>query len=312
MAILITGGAGFLGSALAASFIERGEKVVVFGRSLQPSKDDAQKLVKVRGDISSFHEVLNVVKDHKVENIIHLAAMLTVPSEANPWASVDTNAMGAYNLLEAARLFGVKKFLISSSMGAFTADAEGVVTDDMQQRPSTIYGVCKVFAELLGLYYQKKFGLDFRGLRLPQIVGPGAKTFSLGQFTPWSIEAAIKGEPFEVWVPEDFVQPMAYIKDVLKCYLTLYDAPAEKLQTRVYNMGQITPPPTAGQVVEEVKKYYPNARITFKPDPALAATLASNPRIFKNDKAEKEWGWKFSYSLAGMVKDFIEEYKKSH
>jgi nucleoside-diphosphate-sugar epimerase len=310
MAILITGGGGFMGSHLVSAFMGRGEKVVVFNRSADLSAPaDPDRLVRVRGDISNWHDVLNVVKDHHIENILHLAAMLSQPSEANPWASINTNAMGAYNVLEAARLFGVKKVVMTSSMAVYGATNETVATEDTLQRPTNIYGCCKVFAELLGLYYHRKFGIDFRGIRAPQIVGPGVKTRSLGQFTPWLIEAAIKGEPFEVWVPEDFVQPMLYIKDVIRSFVMLYDAPEERMTTRIYNMGQITPPPTVRELVDEVTKYFPDARISFEPDPAIVPLLKNIPRIFSNDRATEEWGWRPSYSLGDMVRDFIAEFK---
>jgi threonine 3-dehydrogenase len=311
MAILVTGGSGFMGSNLVSTFLERGEKVVLFSRSLTPTEGTgADGTVRVRGDVADWHDVLNVVRDHHIEQIAHLAAMLTVPSEANPWASINTNAIGMYNVLEAARLFGVKKVVMTSSMGSYGVTADTVVTEETAQRPTTIYGCCKVFAELTGMYYHQKFGIDFRGIRVPHIVGPGAKTPSLGQFAPWLIEAAVKGEPFEVWVPEDFVLPMLYVKDVVKAFVGLFDAPEEKMASRMYNMGQITPPPTAGELVAEVKKHFPEARITFKPDAAAGAVLKSVPKVFGGDKAEREWGWKFSYSLSAMVEDFVREVRK--
>lgn len=313
MTILITGGSGFMGSNLVSTFLERGEKVILFSRSLNPTSGaGTDKLVRVRGDVASLHDVLNVVKEHGVEQIAHLAAMLTVPSEANPWASINTNALGMYNVLEAARLFGVKRVVMTSSMGSYNVTADTVVTEETAQRPKTIYGCCKVFAELVGMYYHEKFGLDFRGIRVPHIVGPGAKTASLGQFAPWLIEAAVKGEPFEVWVPESFILPMLYVKDVVRAFVELFDAPEAKMLSRMYNMGQITPAPTAGELVAEVRKHFPEARITFKPDPSAAAVLNTVPKTFKSDKAEKEWGWKFSYSLPAMVTDFIEEVKKAN
>lgn len=310
MAILVTGGSGFMGSSLVSAFVGRGEKVVLFSRSLKPGEEAGGRIVRVRGDVANWHDVLNVVRDHKVDRIAHLAALLTVPSEANPWASINTNAIGMYNVLEAARLFDARKVVMTSSMGSYGVTADTVVTEETPQRPSTIYGCCKVFAELIGMYYHGKFGIDFRGIRVPHIVGPGATTMSLGQFAPWLIEAAVKGEPFEVWVPEDFVLPMLYVKDVVRAFIELFDAPEEKMVSRMYNMGQITPPPTAGQLAAEVKKHFPDARITFKPDPAAAAVLKTVPKTFGGDRAEKEWGWKLAYSLQAMVEDFIGEVKR--
>ena len=310
MSILITGGGGFMGSHLVSTFLDRGENVVLFSRSLTPTHEGGSGgLVRVRGDVGSWHEVLNVVRDFHVDRIAHLAALLTMPSEENPWASINTNAIGMYNVLEAARLFGVKKVVMTSSMGAYNVTADTIVTEETAERPVTIYGCCKVFAELIGLYYHNRFGVDFRGIRVPHIVGPGAKSPSLGQYAPWLIEAVFKGDPFEVWVPEEFILPMLYVKDVIRAFVELFDAPEERVVSRMYNMGQIFPAPTAKELVDEVKKHFPEARITFKPIPRALSVMDTIPKRFASDRAEKEWGWRPSYSLAAMVADFIEELK---
>ncbi|MCX8022356.1 MAG: NAD(P)-dependent oxidoreductase [Syntrophorhabdaceae bacterium] len=311
MAILITGGAGFLGSKIAEYYLKRGEEVVVFSRSAGPNHKGAIKgVVYERGDIKSWHEVLNVLKRYRIKSIFHLAAMLTLPSEENPWASIETNAVGTYNILEGARLFDVKKVIFSSSIGTYGVSEDTVVDEDTPQRPANIYGCCKVFGEHLGLYYHRRFDIDFRGLRVPQIVGPGVKTPGIGQYIPWLIEAAIKGEPFDVWVPEDFIQPMLYVKDVVRGFVMLHDAREDTVGNRVYNMGQITPAPKAKELVQEVKKHLPQADIRFKPDPSLLPILKTIPKDFRGEKARVDWGWYPEYGLEDMVSDFIEEYKR--
>ena len=133
-----------------------------------------------------------------------------------------------------------------------------------------------------------------------------------GQYNPWLIEAAIKGVAFDVWVPEDTVIPLMYIKDAIKSLVLLCDAEENKLIKRVYNLGQITPPPTAKEVVDAVKQYYPDARINFKPEPNAVNVIKTIPRIIKGDAAEQEWGWKIEYSLNDTVKDFIAEFKNTN
>jgi threonine 3-dehydrogenase len=312
MGILITGGAGFIGSALTREFLKRGEEVTVFDKVIDESLFAGEKAVNpTRGDITSFHQVLNAVSERRPEAIFHTAGILSAMSEANPWASIDINALGTYHVLEAARLFGTKKVIFTSSMGSYTVTKDTVVTEETKQTPTLIYGVTKVFGELLGLYYHRRFNIDFRGVRLPQLIGPNVKAFGFGQYNPWLIEAAIRGEPFEVWAPEDTVLPLLYIKDAIKSLIMLHDADERRLVTRVYNLGQIMPPPTARDVVEEVKKHYPGARIDFKVDPDAEIGLATIPKIIKGDAAEREWGWKVAYSLTDTVKDFIDEYKKN-
>jgi threonine 3-dehydrogenase len=311
MGILITGGAGFIGSVLAREFLGRGEEVVVFDKTIDESLFSAEENVSlIKGDITSIHEVMNAVREHQVDAIFHTAGILSAMSEANPWASIDINALGTYHVLEAARLFGTKKVIFTSSMGSYTVTKDTVVTEETKQTPTLIYGVTKVFGELLGLYYHRRFNIDFRGIRFPQLIGPNVKAFGFGQYNPWLIEAAIKGEKFDVWAPEDTVLPLLYIKDAIKSLIMLYDADETRLVTRVYNLGQITPPPTARDVVEEVKKHYPDARIGFTVDSGAEVGLATIPKVISGERAEEEWGWKVTYSLSETVADFIKEYKK--
>jgi threonine 3-dehydrogenase len=312
MGILITGGGGFTGSRVADYFLQKNEQVIIFDIAFSGylKKLSSDRLVLLKGDVSNWHEVFNVVKEHNIETIFHLAAMLTVSSEANPWASINVNALGTYHVLEAARLFKVKKVLFTSSIGAYGVTQETIVTNNTVQRPNNIYGISKVFSELLGMYYYKKFGIDFRGVRFPSLLGPGVTTPGVGQYNPLVIEAAIKGEPFEIWAPEDTIIPMMYIKDAVRCLVMLYEASDKKINTRMYNVGQITPAPTANELVAVIKQFYPEANITFKPDSTVMEILKSIPRVITSDEAEAEWGWSISYSIMDTVRDFIDEFKR--
>ncbi|HUH66950.1 MAG TPA: NAD(P)-dependent oxidoreductase, partial [Syntrophales bacterium] len=167
--ILITGGSGFIGIELARSLMAEGDRVIVFDLKPPRQRTDDKSLTFVRGDITNLSQVLNVVREHRPQGIIHLAALLSEPSEGNPWDSISINALGTYHILEAARLFETKKLVISSSMAVYInpRSKADVVTESTPQRPPLIYGITKVFEELLALYYHRKFGLDTRGIRLP-------------------------------------------------------------------------------------------------------------------------------------------------
>lgn len=160
------------------------------------------------------------------------------------------------------------------------------------------------------MYYYKKFGIGFRAVRISSILGRGVKTPGVAQYNPMVSEAAIKNEPFTIWAPEETFILMMYVKDIVKSLIMLHDAPEEDITTRVYNIGQITPPPTAGDLVETIKTHYPRAEITFEPNPAIMNLLKTIPRIIRADEAEAEWGWRPSYSMEHTVKDIIDEYAK--
>ncbi len=312
--VLITGGSGFIGVELAKDLLAEGHRIVIF--DLQPPKTLAAaggSISFVRGDITNFSQVLNAVREFRPEVIMHLAAILSAPSENNPWASISVNGMGTYHVLEAARLFESKRIILTSSLAVYVNPETklDVVTEETPQRSVLIYGVTKVFSELLGLYYHNKFGIDVRGIRLPVLIGPNVNSPGFGQYNSQLVEAAILGQPFEVTVPEDTVIPLLYVKDALRSLILLNKAPEDGLKTRIYNVGQIMPPPTTLDLVNAVRKHFPEAKISFNPDPVTTEVNKNTPREIRCDEAEKEWRWRVSYSLDEMVKDFISSYNVS-
>lgn len=308
MTILITGGSGFIGKELSKNLLEKKHKVILF--DMVPPKEQqkgGESVPFIRGNISDWAEVCNVVLECKVEHIFHLAAMLSAQCEANPWAAIKVNGLGIYHILEASRLFGVRKVIFTSSMGAYGPVQNGFVSDVTLQRPQSIYGVTKVFGELLGLYYHRRFGIDFRGVRFPQLIGAGIKSEGYGQYAPKMIESALKGLSFEAWVTKETSIPIMYIKDAVRCLLELFEAEEDKIKTRVYCVGQITPSPTAGDLLEEIRKYFPDVSITFRPDPKAMEILQGIPKMLDDTNARKEWGWSIQYGLGEMVEDFIKD-----
>ena len=311
MAILITGGCGFIGVNLARTFLEKGAEVVIFDIAPEDQLPGYLKNVVqyIKGDITNWVEVINAVRDYKVKDIFHLAGMLSAPSEANPWQAYRINVGGTFHVMEASRLFGVNKVIFSSSMGVYGATSDVIISDATSQEPSIMYGVTKVFDELLGRYYQRRFGIDFRGVRFPQLIGPGVRSGGFGQYNPGMIQAAAFGDPYEVWVPEDTILPLLYIKDAIQSLVSLYDADASVIKTRVYNLGQITPSPTAKELAGIVKKNVPGAKISFKPDPKAVEVLKTVPEKIDGSNAANEWGWQIKFSAEEMVKDFLKEIK---
>lgn len=312
MTVLITGGSGFIGLELSEALLEKGHEVILFDMIPPQKEKGGKKVVFVRGNITDWAEVCNVTRDWKVEHIFHLAAMLSAQCEANPWAAFQVNALGTYHILEASRLFGVKKVIFTSSMGAYGDVPQGIVYEETIQKPKTMYGVTKVFSELLGLYYHRRFGIDFRGVRFPQLIGPGIKSEGYGQYNPKMIESAIRGIPFEAWVTKETSIPLMYIKDAIRSLEELFEADENKIKTRIYNVGQITPSPTAGDLLEEIKRHFPYAQITFKPDPKAMDILRSIPQKLDDQKARVEWGWTIHYGLKEMIEDFIKEFNINH
>lgn len=311
MSLLITGGTGFIGAGLARKLVEKGEDVVLFDIAprIERVADIKDKVKVVQGDLKVWPEVLNVVKENNIEGIFHLGAMLSVPSEENPWASFQTNAAGTMYVLEAARLFGVRRVVFASTGGTYGLGTTGVITDETPQRPISMYGIGKLYGELLGRFYRRKFDLDFRCIRYWSVIGPGVRTMAISQFASWMVESAALGKPFECFVAEDVALAVTYFKDAVRATEMLYDAPKEQIKTICYNVAGTSPAQSAKRLELVIKKFIPDAKITYKPDPLVMEIFRSMKRkVIDDSRAREEWGWEpLHTNLEKIVSDFIQE-----
>ena len=311
MKVLVTGGTGFIGAELARTLVGRGEEVVLF--DIYPNyariADIKDKVKVVQGNLAYGSEVFNVVRNNNVESICHLGSLLSVPSNANPWASFQVNIVGTMNVLEAARLFGVGKVVFTSTVATYGLDCPPVVTDETIQRPTTMYGCGKLYCESLGRFYRSRFGLDFRSVRFPSVVGPGAKVRHVSQYNAWMIEYPIVGKPFECFVTEDTGCPVMYFKDAARSVDMILHTPKQQIKKVNYNVAGVVPTLTAKEIEQIVRKYVPDARITYNPDPeAMDFHRNLHVEVFDDSRAREEWGWQATYSdFDKVITDFIEE-----
>ena len=311
MSTLVTGGTGFIGAQVVRVLLEKGEKdIVVF--DINPSTklldDVADKVEVVRGDLGNFSHVLSLVKNVRPTVIYHLGGMLSVPSDADNAASFRANAMGTFHVLEAARLFEVPQVLFSSTLATYGLDVrDDAVNDYTLQRPQLFYGATKVFCELMGLFYKRKFGLDFRGVRYPSIVGPGVKTPGVVQYTSWVIEECAKGNPYTMYVKPETKCPIMYFKDAARAIVMLGEAPLTVIKMVNYVIAGVTPIATAQELVDMVKARIPTAQIDFEPDLELQKILDKLLLPVDDSIARKEWNWKPEYNQERIVDDFLEE-----
>jgi threonine 3-dehydrogenase len=297
---------GFIGVYLAHALVHKGEEVVLFDivKSSPLIKDIQDKVNIVQGSLSSWAEVLEVVKQYKVDGIYHTGALLSASAEEKPITAYEVNAGGTFNVLEAARLFNVKRVVYTSTIASYGLGLH-TVDEDTIQMPISMYGVTKVFAERLGEYYQRKFGVDFRAVRLPSIIGPGRGGGGASAYSTLVISESALKRPYSVFVEEDVIMPILYIKDCVECLIRLYEADNARLKRRVYCIAGFSP--TAKEICNEVKRILPKADIKFKPDREMTEIVRSWPKYLKETKASEDWGWKTKYLLKETVEDFIKE-----
>jgi nucleoside-diphosphate-sugar epimerase len=307
MAKLITGGTGYIGAELAHVLVARGEEAVLFDVAIAEYRiEDIKNKVKVvRGDVSNWSEVANVVRENKVTDIYHMGALLSLASENNPWASFRVNIIGTYNVLEAARLFGVEKIMFTSSLGTYGLGMTEVVDDLTIQRPTNLYGIGKLYCEGLGRWYMNKFGIDFRSVRYPSTCGPNVRT--PGHWVPGMIQDAILGRPHECVYASagDPGAPIIYVTDAARAADMILQAPKDKIKMVNYCVSGIPDALPVNELETALKKRYPKTEITFRA--SAGGVPVSAVKKFDDSYARKEWGWKPLYDTPEAI---IEKFEK--
>ncbi len=304
--ILITGALGQIGSELAPFMRERYGKdnVIASGRrdpGNHPAKDGPYELV----DVMDGAGIAEVVQKHKVDTIIHLAAVLSAVGEKNPVAAWDINMGSLLNALEVAREYSCK-FFTPSSIAAFgPGSPKDDTPQDTIQRPETVYGVSKVAGELLCDYYFKRFGLDTRGVRFPGLIS--YVTLPGGGTTDYAVDiyyGAIKNKFYTSFIKEGTYMDMMYMPDALNAICDLMEADPAKLKHRnAFNVTAMSFEP--GMIAAEIKKHIPEFEMNYDVDPVRQAIADSWPNSLDPGCAIEEWGFKAEYDLARMTVDML-------
>jgi threonine 3-dehydrogenase len=302
MRILITGAAGQVGTDLIPLLLARGHKVAGFDLGKAPAglPTGAEWF---SGDITYEGEVNDVVKAYRPESIWHLAAILSATGERIPHKAWRINMEGTRLLLEAARLFGTRQFLFTSTIAAFGPGLAEPVGNDVSMRPSTMYGLTKVAGELLGEYYKTKWKLDFRGVRFPGLISavePGGGT---SDYVNYMYFDGVRKGAYEAFVTAESTIPLMYMPDALRALIELSAAPAEGLRHSMYNIAAMSP--RADEIAAAVAKRVPGVQLTFKSDKTRQAILDSWPKRLDDSEARRDWGWHPQYDLGAMSDDLI-------
>jgi nucleoside-diphosphate-sugar epimerase len=307
--ILVTGGLGQIGSELIGELRNKYGSNNVVATDMRDATDD----MKDKGpyhilDIKDTEKFEKLIKDYKIDTIVHLAAILSGVGEKNPALAWDVNMNGTINVLNLGLKYEMSQIFIPSSIAVWGPDCPKVATQDSPLHPTTMYGVTKVAGEVLCDYYFKKYGLDVRGVRFPGIIS--SETPPGGGTTDYAVEIyyeAVKNNHYKCFVREDTRLPMMYMPDCLKSVIDLMAAPLENLKHHSsFNLGSMSF--DVRTLADSVKKYMPGFTIDYVPD-FRQAIADSWPDTVIDTPAREEWGWSPSYNLDLMTIDMLEKLK---
>ncbi len=304
--ILVTGTAGQIGSELVPALRDKyGINSVIAGWNRTPLPADILAYgPNVRLDVTDAKALERVVKDFHVGSIFHLSSILSVTAEKMRSTAHKVNIDAAFNILECGYDNGLEKIILPSSIAAFGSNTPRELTpNDTIQNPDTVYGISKVFGELMGNYYNSKLGLDVRGLRLPGIIS--WKTEPTAGTTDYAVEMfyeAIRNNRYECYLSADTALPMMYMPDAINALIRLFEVSPESLiHHSDFNIHAMTFTPS--ELANEIAKINPEFEITYNVDPARQSFADSWPKSLDDTFAREEWGWKPKYSIKDLAED---------
>lgn len=211
--ILVTGGAGFIGSNLARRLLDDGWSVRVLDLLVTGRKEylDGLDVEFVAGDIRTPEIVADALTD--VDAVAHLAASgSVVQSVADPAANFSTNVVGTFTVLDEARKAGVGRFVFSSTGGALIGDATPPVDERSVPRPISPYGASKMVGEAYGHAFARSYGMHTVSTRFANVYGPysGHKQGAITVF----FKAIHNGEPIVIYGDGKASRDYLYVDDI--------------------------------------------------------------------------------------------------
>ncbi|MBH39774.1 MAG: epimerase [Chloroflexi bacterium] len=311
MKVLITGGAGNIGSRLAASLIRRGDKVVVLDVNSEPlyPTPEFSKADVCAGGVDDRDLVMATVAETRPDSIFHLAAILSGGAEQDPERTWRVNLEGTRNVLEAAVAAGVNRVVFTSTIATYGAGVPEPVNEHTPQWPSGLYGATKVAGERLGVYYHLRHGLDFRGVRLGAMVAPDAPVGGAASAFVCELYArAVQCGAYRLDVYPTTQLPVVWVDDVVHALVGLHDADGSMLRHRVYNIAAGTPSVQA--MADAVVRRIPDVKIEFVPDPVRAPIVDSWPSAMDVSASHDDWGWHPAFDLEQMTDQVLREVRE--
>ncbi len=320
MKVLITGGAGFIGSATAKALIDRGDEVVLmdnFNDYYNPQlKEDRIKMllkgykkstkrkngfVLYRGDIRDVKFLERVFKKERIDKIIHLAAMAGVRNSLeDPGLYADINVLGTIHLLEAAVKYNVKNFVYASSSSVYGNNKKLPFSEsDSVDLPISPYAATKKADELIAHVYSHIYKLPTTGLRFFTVYGPwGRPDMALFLFT----KKTFSGDVIEVNNHGKMSRNFTYIDDIVSGTIAVLDA---NIPYGVMNIGG-DKENTLLEFIEEIEKNIGKmAKKKMMPLPAgdVVATVADIRKL-------RKLGWKPTTRISKGIKNFVDWYRE--
>jgi nucleoside-diphosphate-sugar epimerase len=309
--VIVTGGAGYIGSVLVRTFLQEGYKVICidslrFGAEALAGVWGTPRFSFIKANLTNYGEIDAIIDTAECDAVVHLAAIVGDPAcKLEPDLARTTNLDASIHLFEKARNAGVSRFIFASTCSNYGKmnDPETYVDENSPLAPGSLYAELKVaFEEMLlkrigrtetfcptALRFATVFGVSPR-MRFDLTVNEFTKELALGR------ELVVFGEQF--W------RPYCHVSDFAQAILAVLKAPREKVAYNVFNVGDSSQNYTKKMLVEELLKHIPGGRVRY-------VSKQEDPRDYRVrfDKIRSELGFKISKTVPQGISEILSALK---
>ncbi len=306
--ILVTGAGGQIGSELVPALRARyGSENVIATGHVSPLPEEVSAGPCAYVDVTKYSQVDDAIKECRVDTVFHLASVLSALAERNRRDAYDVNFNGMNNVLEAGVANRLDMVVAPSSIAAFGPETPSDNTpNDTVQKPNTVYGISKVFSELMGNYYSTKLGLDVRGVRLPGIISWKVEpTAGTTDYAVAIFYGAIREGRYTCFLSPETRLPMMYMPDAISALMSVAEADGSLLKHHAdFNVNAMSFTPS--ELAAAIRERIPGFEIAYQVDELRQGIADSWPDKLDDTVAREEWGWAPRYDLDAMVDDMLE------
>ena len=302
MKVLVTGGAGYIGSVLVRQLLDKGYQVRAFD-NLNFGGDALYDVMLnpnfefLKGDVRNAADVEKAIEG--VDAIAHLAAIVGDPAcKKFSDDAKSTNWDGSVALFEAAEKAGVKRFVFASTCSNYgkMSDPDSFVTETSELNPVSLYAELKVKFENYIMHERKGTKMCSTALRFSTVYGFSPRIrfdLTVNEFTR---NAAVNGEQ-EIWGAQ-FWRPYCHVDDLARAVVLVIESAEEKVKSNVFNVGTTEENYNKGMIIDEVCKVVPNVKVKY-------IDMNEDPRDYRVnfDKIKNELGFTITKKVPEGIKE---------